>query len=90
MPGPLHLKTTNPAAKTLEGKSHLTDVFVGSWRREVSTVHHGHGLIQVLANSPLQLSRVLLSAPFSSELLPKQTATVLTHYPKYSDFLLGA
>lgn len=31
--GPLHLKTTNPAANTLEPKIHLTDVFEGHWRK---------------------------------------------------------
>lgn len=33
MPGPLRLKTTNPAAKTLESHINLTEVSVGSWRR---------------------------------------------------------
>lgn len=33
MPGPLRLKTTNPAAKTLESHINLTGPSVGSWRR---------------------------------------------------------
>lgn len=68
MPDPLHLKTTNPAANTLEPKIHLTNVFVGHWRKGF----HSTLWIQQTALSSCPRAFSLLLPPPSCSLSKRQ------------------